>query len=96
VSFWKAEKKWENILKDQSRGEAKHSTLRCRKIANSDRNVGGVRQCCFERYPMCCAIVVVRSGRNCFLLCLKEVNLEMRAATRECSRVAIWLRDVGE
>ncbi len=49
VSFGKAEKKWEKILKDQSRGEAKHSTSRWRKIANSDRSVVGVRQCCFDR-----------------------------------------------
>jgi len=45
---------------------------------------------------MCWAIVVVSSGRNCCLLCLNEVKLEKRAATRVCSREAIWLRDVGE
>ena len=39
VSSGKAEKKCEKILKDQSSGEAKHSTLRCRKIANSERKV---------------------------------------------------------
>ena len=49
MSFGKAEKNWEKILKDQSRGEVKHSTLRWRKIAKSDRRVVGVRQCCFDR-----------------------------------------------